>query len=55
MACKFMLQPLRRYNIKHSKMHNFTLDMLWLEKTKENGQCAKLHPLDLCLLLCISQ
>jgi hypothetical protein len=37
MACRFKLQMLRRYNVKFSKMRNFTLDMLRLDKLKSTG------------------
>jgi hypothetical protein len=47
MAHKFPLWPLLRYNLKHSKMRNFTFDNSWPEKTKEHRLGAKQHPLDL--------
>ncbi len=34
MARRFKLQVLRRYNVKFSKMRNFTLDTLRLDKLK---------------------
>jgi hypothetical protein len=37
MARRFKLQVLRRYNVKFSKMRNFTLDTLRLDKLKSTG------------------
>jgi hypothetical protein len=37
MARRFKLQVLRRYNVKFSKMRNFTFDTLGLEKLKSTG------------------
>ena len=37
MARRFKLQVLRRYNVKFSKMHNFTLDTQRLDKLKSTG------------------
>ncbi len=37
MACRFKLQVLRRYNIKFSKMRNFMLETLRLDKLKSTG------------------
>jgi hypothetical protein len=37
MACRFKLQVLCRYNVKFSKMHNFKLDTLRLDKLKSTG------------------
>jgi hypothetical protein len=47
MARKFRLLSLSRYNVKHSKMRNFTFDVPWREKTKEHRLGANQHPLDL--------
>jgi hypothetical protein len=38
MARRFKLQVLRRYNVKFSKMHNFTLETLRLDKLKSTGR-----------------
>jgi hypothetical protein len=37
MARRFKLQVLRRYNVKFSKLRNFTLDTLRLDKLKSTG------------------
>ncbi len=37
MPCKFIFQPLHRYNIKHTKMLNFTHDAPWVSKLKNTG------------------
>jgi hypothetical protein len=37
MARRFKLQLLRRYNVKFSKMRNFTLDTQRLDKLKNTG------------------
>jgi hypothetical protein len=37
MARRFKLQVLRRYNVKFSKMRNFTLDTQRLDKLKSTG------------------
>jgi hypothetical protein len=37
MARRFKLQVLRRYNVKFSKMRNFTLETLRLDKLKSTG------------------
>jgi hypothetical protein len=37
LARRFKLQVLRRYNVKFSKMRNFTLDTLRLDKLKSTG------------------
>ncbi len=37
MARRFKLQVLSRYNVKFSKMRNFTLDTLRLDKLKSTG------------------
>ncbi len=37
MARRFKLQLLRRYSVKFSKMHNFTLETLRLDKLKSTG------------------
>ncbi len=36
MARKFTLQPLRKYNVKHTKVRNFLFDMPCLEITEEH-------------------
>jgi hypothetical protein len=38
--------PLRIYNVKHSKMRNFTFNALWPEKTNEQRLGANQYPLD---------
>ncbi len=45
MARKFTLQLSRRYHETHTKMRNFTFDLLCLEKTKEHRLDANYHPL----------
>jgi hypothetical protein len=37
MARRFKLQVLRRYSVKFSKLRNFTLEMLRLDKLKSTG------------------
>jgi hypothetical protein len=47
-ARKFMLLPLRRYSVKHSKMRNFKFIAPWPEKTYEHRLGANANQLWTC-------
>ncbi len=44
MAHRFKLQVLRKYSVKFSKMRNFTLDTLRLDKLKSTGRRRTNNP-----------